>query len=485
MTVTINISSQNLKITAGNNGRIEKWASLPVDPGLIKDGLIIEPEVIGHQLNAWFEKERLPRRSVAVGLTGASYVYRLLRLPHLPSSRLREGIERATRKEINLDLSELYIDWDVVGYSGGEMEVFVAGIRRRSIESLVQSLSIAGIKASRVDLSPLALVRAAAQTDTLLVNFEPECFDISIISGGIPVTLHSVLPRNVGANLEDHIRQLTDELTRTVDFYNLTHKESGISQDASLILSGSLATGNQAAEYLNKTLGFTVQALQPVVAFPSDFPFAGYSVNLGLAQPVRSPKIRDISRGGDFRDTDVDLLRARKRYLAPTYSTRQLLVPACLALAAFLLIPVIIDVNQSKMRSAAMRLDLATSVHQLTQSRMALEKDDQLVKIIAALDEDTRKSKRDIELVAGRGDLNQLIAVITSELPSGAIYSGIACETKRIVIDGRAADRAAVISYSRTLEKTQIFTSVRIALIDETQPENASSGADFRLIIER
>ncbi len=485
MTVTLNISSQSLKITAGRNALIEKWGTLAVAPGLIKDGLILEPDAIGKQLKTYFENEYLQSNNVVVSLSGASYVYRLLRLPHLPPKRLREAIERATQKEVNLDLADLYIDWDIVGDKDGETEVFVTGIPRRSIEALIQALSTAKIKPLRVELSSLALAKAANQFETVLVNLEPECFDIVIISGGIPVTLHSILPRTRGANLEDQIMQFTDELTRTIDFYNLTHKENTITPGASLVLSGSLAVDTASAESIHKVLGYNVFTFKPEVVYPPDFPFMSYSINLGLALKKSVPKIKELVHVKVYQDINIDLLRARKRARTQAIATRHWLVPAGLAIAAIFLIPSVIQVNDSKVQSAVLKSDLAATIHQLNQKQLTLEQDSELHKTVDALNEDTRKIQRDIELVAGKGELNQLLKIITDNLPSGVIFSDIDCGSKQIIINGSAANRTAVISYARTMEKTQKFSSVRIALLKESAGENGASGATFRLTIDR
>jgi len=483
--VNINISSQSLKITAGSPALIEKWSTLQVTDGLIKDGLILNPEAIGRQIKDYFDNERLSRQNVNVSLTGASYVYRLIRLPHLPDQRLREAIERATQKEIHLDLADLYIDWDILGEHDGEMEIFVTGMTRRAVESILQALNIADIKPQRIELASLALARAADRSDTLLVNFEPDCFDIAIISAGIPVTLHNILTKSRESNLQDQVMQLTDELTRAIDFYNLSHKEHLIQPGASLVLSGSLATEPSAAESLQAALGLTVSIIKPAIAYPPDFPASAYSINLGLALKKNSVPVTGPASGQAYRDIDINLMRGRKRSLARPISFNQLLVPAVLTLAAILLTPALIKFNDSKIQSALLKSELVTVIHQVNQRQMELEQDAQLQKTIEDLNQDTQKTQREIEVVTGKGDLYSMLQILIDCLPLNSAFNDIDCSSKLITIDGYSEDRADVISYARTLEKTQQFTSVRIALIDESGDDPATPGTRFRLIIER
>ncbi len=485
MTVTLNISSQNLKITSGITTPIEKWGTLPVEPGLIKDGLILEPETIGNLLKIYFEKEHLPANEVAVCFSGGSYVYRMLRLPHLPAKRLREAIERATQKEINLDLADLYIDWDIVGDRNGEIEVFVTGIPRRSIEALILALNTAGIKPLRVELATLALARAAGQCKTLLVNLEPNCFDIVIVSAGIPVTMHSITPRSGAASLDDRIMQFTDELTRTINFFNLTHNDNAISQGSTLILAGSLAADPAVAGVIQEVLGYSVVKFNPEWVYPADFPVLTYSINLGLGLNKSILKTKGVSDSKEYRDINIDLLRGRKRTRAHTISKRKWLTPVGLTMAAIFLILMIAQVNESKVQSEVLKAELTSIIRQLNQRQLTLAQDSDLQKTINTLNDDTHRIQRDIELVAGKGELNQLIKVLTENLPDGVVFSDIDCGTKQITVNGMAVNRTGVIAYARALEKSKVFPSVRIALIKDSQGENTALGASFRLILER
>jgi type IV pilus assembly protein PilM len=485
LTVAINISNQNIKITSGSAASIEKWCTLPVADGLIKDGLILEPETIGRQVKEYFEKELLQRKNITVSLSGASYVFRRIKLPHLPANRLREAVERATQKEVHLDLADIYIDWDILKDNGSETEVFVIGIHRRTVESVIQALHIAGIKPQRIEMASLSLARAAGCHDCLLVNFEPDCFDIVVVSGGIPVTLHSVLAKTQQTDLQDRITQLSDELTRTIDYYNLSHKEQPILPGSPLILTGSLSVDMTTAESLQKILGMSVSPIKPSIACPDDLPLATYSVNLGLALKKTGATTGDSPGERQYHDIDIDLLRGRQRAKATHISYRQILIPAGLTLAVLLLVPAMLKLNEYKIQSAALQSDLASAIREVNQRQIILEQDAEIQKTIDALNEDTQKTRREIELLAGKGELYPMIEAITGNLPMDASFKKISCDAKKITIDGLAANRSAVILYAHILEKTQKFSSVRISLIDESSEQTDEMQTVFRIVVER
>ena len=114
-----------------------------------------------------------------------------------------------------------------------EQVYFVVGVPRNLIDAAVQTLKIAGVSPYLMDLRPLALARTANRSDAIVVNLEPDCFDIVFITGGIPSVIHTISPRGEGATLEDNIHRLADELTKTAAFYQSNHPEAPLSPDHS------------------------------------------------------------------------------------------------------------------------------------------------------------------------------------------------------------------------------------------------------------
>ena len=235
MPVTLNISNQNVKLVYSRGNTIEKWETVSFSPGLIKDGQILQPEEFANVIKSLFKNLRLPDTQVVVSIEGTPFIYRILTLPHVKPTMQQEAIERAGQKEINVPLDELYFDWQIISDTGKEIEVFILGAPRGIVDGLVQVMGLAKVRLAAMDLKPLALARMVDLAEALIVNFEKEGSDIIIVSKGIPVTLHTVASKSKNASLEDNLLQLVDELTRTVEFFNLTHKDSPILPETPII----------------------------------------------------------------------------------------------------------------------------------------------------------------------------------------------------------------------------------------------------------
>ena len=185
MAVSIVINSESILIAAERNNLVYFYQAVDLPPETVKDGYIIDRKFVAGKIDAIFKSARLPRSQVYATIAGMSYIYRVLALPKMKLAMLPEAIERATQKEIHLPLSDLYLDWQIISQSEKEITVYVQGVPRRLIDALFDTLKAAGIEPAAVGLKSLALARAVNQFNALIVDFEPDWFDIIIVSKNI------------------------------------------------------------------------------------------------------------------------------------------------------------------------------------------------------------------------------------------------------------------------------------------------------------
>ena len=96
--VTLFIEDNAIKLLVASGRRVKKWAKVPLEPGLISDGVINDEEQVAERLKEMFKLEGISARKVTVGLSGFNSVYRLLSLPELPDVLIPEAVRNeATR----------------------------------------------------------------------------------------------------------------------------------------------------------------------------------------------------------------------------------------------------------------------------------------------------------------------------------------------------------------------------------------------------
>ena len=200
-------------------------------------------------------------------------------------------------------------------------------LRETMVDSLVNTFKLANIRLSALDLNSLALARLVSQPKALIANFGRDWFDIVIVAGGLPVTLHSVAPKGGFREFEDNLAQMNEEIRRTVDFFNLTHKENFIPQDQAVVLSGIRKNSEAEGELVEKYLPLVSPSSNGHLVYPEGFIPDEYAVLLGL---ILKPQIT-----GDFKklaqmiyqDVNLNLLAGRSRIQRNPVSLKKLLVP--------------------------------------------------------------------------------------------------------------------------------------------------------------
>ena len=241
MYTTLSISNNNIRVLSIKGKRVYKWGNATLTPGLVHDGLITQPDIVGKTIRDLFKSTKIPREKVIVSISGLAFTYRFLNLPRLKQDLREEAILRGFKREISLPLEDLYISWQALHGEEDEQTYFVLGVSRYLVDALTQTLEAAGVEPYIMDIQPLALARVANRANCIIASLESECYDIIIIADGFLTIVHTISPRGEGATLEDNIRRLVDELTKTVTFYQSSNPNHRLSDDIPLLLTGELA----------------------------------------------------------------------------------------------------------------------------------------------------------------------------------------------------------------------------------------------------
>ena len=135
MSVTLDISAGSLKLVSINGNRVEKWGTAPLSPGMVRDGVILQPQAVGAAIDALFQDLKITKGGLNATITGLSFTYRMLRLPRVKPALTTEAILRAAKKEIPLALDEIYLSWRIIETTKEEIEVFLFGAPRNLIDA--------------------------------------------------------------------------------------------------------------------------------------------------------------------------------------------------------------------------------------------------------------------------------------------------------------------------------------------------------------
>jgi type IV pilus assembly protein PilM len=153
-------------VEARVNGSIiaERAATLPLPADTMRDGEVLDDEVLAETLKELFASSRLGRR-VRVGVANQRTVLRTLELPPITDAKeLAAAVTFQAQDQVPMPLNNAVLDFHPLGVvdtpAGARQRVVVVAAQKDMIERLLGAVRRAGLRPEGVDLSAFALIRA-------------------------------------------------------------------------------------------------------------------------------------------------------------------------------------------------------------------------------------------------------------------------------------------------------------------------------------
>jgi type IV pilus assembly protein PilM len=282
-TLALSIENDCIRAVQTRGRQLLRWGQCPLRPGWMQDGVVHDMQEVGTAIDGLLTEEQFSRQRVVVGITGLRAMSRMVTMPRMQGSLLSGAVIREAKRVLPVPLDELYLSWLVIRDSGSQQDVFLLGVPRELVDSTVQSLHIAGLRADAMEVKPLALARVVNQSRAVVVGLEAESLETCIIVDDLPVVMRAGSPVGETHVSLDKVGRLVEELSSTVRFYNDTHKDAALASDTPLYLTGGLAADSALRQAMEGALPYPVVSLETPFVCPPGFPVALYAANLGLA----------------------------------------------------------------------------------------------------------------------------------------------------------------------------------------------------------
>ena len=141
----------------------ERVAERPLPPGLMRDGLVTDPERLASELKSFFSEHKLSKR-VRVGLATPRTVLRVIDLPPLDDKDIRTALVMQAQERIPMPLDRAVMDFHKVGLvdtpEGQRLRVIVVVTEREGVDLLLDTLRRAGLKPEGIDLAVFSVIRS-------------------------------------------------------------------------------------------------------------------------------------------------------------------------------------------------------------------------------------------------------------------------------------------------------------------------------------
>lgn len=154
----------------GSDGRpvIQRAASHRLEPGVIRDGEIVDAPAVTAALRAVFDEHGFDKR-VRIGIANQRIMVRVVDLPPITDPKeLGQAIAFQAPTEVPMPLDQAVLDHVSLGVvdtpNGPRSRVVLVAARRDMIEKLMAVARDAGLRPEGIDLAAFALVRSLAAT---------------------------------------------------------------------------------------------------------------------------------------------------------------------------------------------------------------------------------------------------------------------------------------------------------------------------------
>ena len=487
--LTLDIKDTCITMMVVKGNRVQKAAKLPLEPGLIEDGVVIDKAAVSQQIKELMASYRVTEKQVIASISGLHSLYRVSSIPRLPGKMVEEAAKREMDRVMPVPLNELYTSWQAVPVSDVETMICMVGLPRNTIDAMVETLQQAGLQFSVMDIKPLAISRVADEKDAMIINVQPVSFDIIVMLNGIPELLRSLSFPSTDISASDKVAMIEEELERTVGFYNTGHKGSPITRDIATFISGDLR------EMLVDSLGYQVKHLPDLLSYPQDFDIDEYVVNVGLA-------LRQVKASGSQLRLNINFVP--EAYLPKPRPIIEVVSWVFVVAAVAALIPLAITTQQEVQETLSLQA-LVSSAQLQVQAKQGSQA--KLEELQAELD--AVKAMNDVYFQqpmdyreAQRAKVNGDLGKVTSLLPGTVdlksithkenVARGKAAESSKmitheqgeiliaekdveeeiviyveVVVCGISPDEATILNYARDLRNTDRFSQVIISSMNE------------------
>jgi type IV pilus assembly protein PilM len=308
--IGVDIGSSSIKVAEIKEGRrgarsLVRFGFHPLPPQTIVDGHIINSGAVVEGLQKLFHKAR--SRDVALRVSGHSVIIKKITMPQMTSAELQEQITWEAEQHIPFDLTEVQIDWQVLGQrpEQGQMDVLLVAAKKEEINDLTNLALEAKLKPRVVDLDAftvqntfeagygvppvdqtVVLLHVGASLTTLNILAQGNTsFTRDIANGGNQITEEiqralgisaeeaeaykcggdgrGLVPREVPEIIGQVVEQIAGEIQRSLDFYLAT---SGGGEVSRVLVSGGTANIRALLDAIERRCRVPVERLDPLRA---------------------------------------------------------------------------------------------------------------------------------------------------------------------------------------------------------------------------
>ena len=223
--------------------KVAKTATFATPVDSIKDGIIMEPKVVGFAIKAALKEAHIGAHEAIIAAAGGAVFVRTVPFPKLSPAMLRDSVKFEAARYLPGSVEDSFCEAEIVGpLNEAEMNVLLVAAPKDAVNSRLEACFHAGLHVDVVELEPFAMYRSMVETDPsrdytdraiALVDIGAATTKVAVVSSGV-YSMQRTLP--YGGN------SLTDALVGTFGL------ETADAEAGKTVLDLSDLLGNGASE---------------------------------------------------------------------------------------------------------------------------------------------------------------------------------------------------------------------------------------------
>ena len=462
----------DVKLLVAKGRKAEQWASLPLDPGLVVDGAIVDETRVANKVKEIFAtvKQSAVRSLVSgkgkviVGLSGRDSLYRVISLPALDKSLLAEAVRREAGRVLPVSLDQLYLAYQRIPGNENETRIFVAAFPKKATDVLIKTLRLAGVTPRVLDLAPLALCLSVNEPRAIIADARGDSLNIMVMAERVPQVIRSLSLQSEAKAVSENIMTIAEEFTRTVAFYNSSHQQSPLDSSVPVFVSGDLVNAPDTWTTLVGKLNSKVAVLPSAVHYPEDFPVNEFIVNLGLA----TKELGLEKEAGNYSLVNFNALPASA--LPEPINPYRIIVPVAAVLGIVGCYYLWNTWQNTKIDTVSLQTQITAEQNQITSNQKA----------VATVTEQNRVAQTQIQpiidaanvftakltgIAAARTLTDNEVHQIIGLKPTAVTLTGLNYDNTAKTVAGFSGTATDILSYAQTLRDSGAFTMVVSSIV--------------------
>lgn len=469
--VTLFIKDTGIYVLGIRGMRAEKWAVLPLEPGLVSQGVVQDEAQVASKIQELLRLAEIRTRRVVVALTGVNSLYRTISMPQLPENMIPEAVKREARGVIPVPLDQVYLAYQSIPAPRGETRLFLTSFLRTEADSLFRTLKLAGLDPYLVDLAPLVLCQIPNEPRAIIVDTGPERLGVMVMSERVPQLIRSVSLPGEATSLSEKLSTIAEEFNRTISFYNSSHLESPLEATVPVFISGDLALEPEHWQLVVGRLNSKISLLPSPIDYPDSFPVNEFMVNIGLT-------LKEISRKGEASNSSLINFNALpESYRSKPVPLGRIILPIGAAIGIGLLVYLGVIVQGSRAYTESLREQVPILEGRIAQNRQQLMAANIEIERIGAQFAPL-KATGDIfdnqlnSLQRTRSRVDEDLSECMRLEPSTTSLTLVHHSSDEMTLTGTEEDYATIFEYARELRSSGRFSPVIISHIKLEEKES-------------